>query len=166
MVGSVFFFELTEVVAVHERDVDYVGEDHLHRPEHALFTDLALKLGADGLRHGLAAGRPVGLVSAYEVTGEEMDEKITLRFSDPIELLGAKASKAELFLGGNFNVWADFVGDPTPVIKEMNLAQTDAKNKNDFVSPPPPKNDCPPTKGLKKSGKSTFRFGCGWCNGG
>lgn len=102
----------------------------------------------------------------YRAMGEEMNEKVTLKFSEPFVLYGAKSTEAELFLVGDFNVSADFFGDPKPFIKKMNLTKADSENKNDFVSPRPLKNACPPTKRLRKFGTDKFRFGCGWCNGG
>ena len=100
----------------------------------------------------------------FSLTGEELDEKIVVKFKKPVDFLGAKTSQFELFLGGPFNVYADFSGAPETFIKKLNLATSDPANKSDFVNPKPSKN-CDPTKRLRKSAGGQFRFGCGWCNG-
>src|SRR5579862_3682110 len=51
-----------------------------------------------------------------------MDERIKISFKEPLELLGAQANHAEMYIdGGDFIVSADFEGDAEKVIHGLDL---------------------------------------------
>jgi len=105
----------------------------------------------------------VGLT--YVETGEDLDEKITITFVNPVQFYGSKTQKAELTVDGDFIVSAVFHGDPEKIIQALKLKKFKGQKTNDYLNMKPSKTDCPPTQRLRKINSQEFKFGCGWCNG-